>query len=242
MALSARGHGAGRGRPHIEVAKASDLPVGTAAAPEPVDRRPDGRIASADTARLLGKRGGLASARKRADAAAWGATLGLGRLLTLSADAHLAPFVEEGEKWLAAQCSAVARDVGGGELSPGVVSILRTAAWERLYSAWLFDAGTRMSFAWDVNEARKPVMLPRTELLAVAMRLGDASRQNLLAAHELAAREAKARPRAPGGLDMWTPPENASPGDDQDGEHGGDETDDANLLTSGDGPQEAGTT
>ena len=178
------------------VSPADELPAGVPEQPEPIARRRNGTVASAEAAKRLGKRGGLARARRRADATAWGATMGLGRLLTLTEDSHLAPFVAEGEEWLAAQCVAVARDVGGGELSPGVVSILRGASWSRLFSSYLFDCGTRQSFAWQVDEERTPKVLPRTELLLVAQRLADSSRQALLAAHELSAREAKGRPRA----------------------------------------------
>jgi hypothetical protein len=189
------------GRLYPLVSPPDELPAATAERAAPVERRQDGRIASAEAARVLGKRGGLRSARRRQDAKAWGAGLGLGRLLaTFKDDDAIAPFVREGEEWLGAQCVAVARDVGAGELSPGVVSILRTAAWERLYSAWLFDAGTRGIFAWDVHERDEAGQVkratPRTDLLVVATRLGDASRQNLLAAHELASREAEARPKA----------------------------------------------
>jgi hypothetical protein len=179
------------------VSPADELPAGVPEQPEPVARRHNGTVASAEAAKRLGKRGGQARARRRADVRAWGATLGLGRLLTLTEDSHLAPFVVEAEAWLRAQAEACARDVGGGQLSPGVVSILRTAAWERMYSAFLFDAGSRQSFAWQVDEERTPKVLPRTELVMVAARLGDSSRQNLLAAHELSAREAAARPRVP---------------------------------------------
>jgi hypothetical protein len=188
------------GRLYPLVAAPDELPAGLAATPEPVERRRDGRLASAEAARALGKRGGLARARRRADARAWGATVGLGRLLEMTTEERLSPFVGEAEAWLKAQCEACARDVGGGQLSPGVVSILRTAAWERLYSAFLFDCATRSSFAWDAERDAKGELRalgPRTDLVIVAGRLGDSSRQNLLAAHELAAREAQARPRGP---------------------------------------------
>jgi hypothetical protein len=189
------------------VSPPDELPEGVAAPePEPsgpLARRSGGQVTAGVAARELGRRGGRESARRRADAKAWGASLGLGRLLTLTEDAHLAPFVREAEAWLEAQAEACARDVGGGMLSAGVTSVLRTAAWERLYSAWLFDCGTRAVFAWDVlerdQEGKAKVTLPRTELLAVAARLGDASRQNVLCGFELAAREAESRSKgAPG--------------------------------------------
>jgi hypothetical protein len=181
------------------VSPPDELPPGQAA-PEaavsgPVKRSNDGRFASSEAARAAGRKGGLKSAQSRTSARAWGSRLGLGRLLTLTTDDRIAPFVEEATQWYQAQCTAVARDVGGGELSPGCMSILRTAAWERLYSNYLFDCATRTPFAWDGDTNRIPKVLPRTELAAAAARLGDASRQNLLAAHELAVREAASRPR-----------------------------------------------
>jgi hypothetical protein len=189
------------GVPRIEVPRADELAAGLAAplpAPSgPVDRGRDGQVQPGSGARELGRRGGLARARRRAEARGYASSFGLGRLLSrvtdervapaLADDKLVAPFIVEGEAWLAAQVEAVARDVGGGQLSPGVISILRTAAWQRTYSALLFDATTRRAWAWDGGQ-------PRTELLLVATRLGDSSRQNLLAAHELAAREAAARP------------------------------------------------
>lgn len=185
------------------VAPVDELPVGVPAPARPAEagspapeRGQRGQLAPGEGTRALARKAAQAKARKRADAKAWGAMLGLGRLLPLTPDEHLAGFVREAEAWLAAQAEAVARDVGGGQLSPGVVSILRTAAWERMYSAFLFDAGTRATFAWDSETApdgKRRATGPRTDLIVVATRLGDSARQNLIAVHELASREAQAR-------------------------------------------------
>jgi hypothetical protein len=74
----------------------------------------------------------------------------------------------------------LAATVGGGEVGPGPASIVSSAALQLAASRWLADRGAESGAAG---------------LLLSASRLADASRQNLLAAHELAAREAQARPR-----------------------------------------------
>jgi hypothetical protein len=192
------------GRSYPLVCPADELPAGTPAPARPAEpgspapeRGQDGRLVPGAGTKALARKAALTRARKRQDAKAWGVSFGLGRMLeTLTPDAYIAPFVTEGEEWLKAQCAAVARDVGGGELSPGVVSILRGASWSRLFSAFLFDCCSRQTFAWDIDEARTPKTLPRVELMLVAQRLADSSRQALLACHELASREAQARPEA----------------------------------------------
>jgi hypothetical protein len=123
-------------------------------------------------------------------------------MLSFATDEGVAPFIAEGEAWLAEQLRAVAMDVGGGRCSPGVVSVLRTASWQRLFSAYFFDTATRAIFHWeDVEKDQEGKVVrasPRVDLLAMATRLGDSSRQNLIAAHELAAKEAESRPVAKG--------------------------------------------
>ena len=76
---------------------------------------------------------------------------------------------------------------GGGEVGPGPASVVSTAALQMAASRWLADEGARTGSA---------------KMLLDASRLADSSRQNLLAAHELAAREAAARPRDPMTLDF----------------------------------------
>lgn len=189
----------GKARP--QVARATELPRAVAApqaAPtRPVERSADGKIATQEAARELGKRGGRARAER--DARTWGRTLGLGGLLTaLEADAHLKPFVDESQRWLRARVAEVASNVGGGVASAGVVSILTTSAWQRCFSSALFEIAATAAFAWVRGAAGEtPKIDPRTDLVMVASKLGDASRQNLLAAFEIAAKEAAARPKGP---------------------------------------------
>jgi hypothetical protein len=74
----------------------------------------------------------------------------------------------------------LAATVGGGEVGPGPASVIASAALQLGASRWLSDQGA------ELGDAR---------MLLDASRLADASRQNLLAAHELCAREAQARPK-----------------------------------------------
>lgn len=191
------GHGKGSGTPKIELGKIEDGPVGIPApVPEeggPIERHADGRFASGDAAREAARRGGLAKAANNVHR--WARSLGMGRLLQgLEAEDRLVPFTKDADAWYRAQVQHVASVVGGGVCSPGVCSIIRTSAWERCFSAFLFEAGAMRAFAWDRDDRRtNQKVLPRTDLLLVASRLGDSSRQNLLAAHSLAALEARSR-------------------------------------------------
>jgi hypothetical protein len=75
----------------------------------------------------------------------------------------------------------LAATVGGGSIGPGPASIVSTAAIQLGASRYLSDLGARLGDA---------------KLLLDGSRLADASRQNLLAAHELVAKEAKSRPKS----------------------------------------------
>lgn len=76
--------------------------------------------------------------------------------------------------------ATLAATVGGGEVGPGPASVVSTAALQLGASRYLHDLGA------ETGDAK---------LLLDASRLADASRQNLLAAHELTAKEALARPK-----------------------------------------------
>ena len=63
----------------------------------PLERRQGGQIAGSETAKALGRLGGLAKARRDPVAAA--KSFGVGRLIEKFAkDAHVEPFVEAGER------------------------------------------------------------------------------------------------------------------------------------------------
>lgn len=74
----------------------------------------------------------------------------------------------------------LAATVGGGRIGPGPASVVASAALQMAGSRWLYDLGAQSGDA---------------KALLDASRLSDASRANLLCAHELAAKEAEARPR-----------------------------------------------
>lgn len=164
------GHGAGAGQPRIEVMPADELPAGV---PDPrpsecppVERSADGRL-TAEGARKLGSLGGRARAGKTR----------LARRLRLGetfADPRFEPYASAARDFRRAHVATLARAVGGGYCGPAPASIVASAALQLAASRFAFEVLGDM---------------------ALGSRLADASRQNLLAAHELCAREAQARPR-----------------------------------------------
>lgn len=91
-------------------------------------------------------------------------------------DPRFEPYAKAARGFRKAHVTTLARTVGGGHCGPAPASIIASAALQL--------AGSR--FAFEVLGD-----------MALGSRLADASRQNLLAAHELCAREAQARPRDP---------------------------------------------
>jgi hypothetical protein len=77
----------------------------------------------------------------------------------------------------------LAATVGGGRVGPGPASVVSSAAQQLAASRWLYDLGARTGDA---------------KALLDASRLADASRANLLSAHELTANEARDRPQQSG--------------------------------------------
>lgn len=172
------GHGAGAGAPRVEVLPLDELPAGV---PGPArraatgNRRADGRLAPGSGTAELAAEGGRAKAERAR----------LERLLGRVdlPDGHpVAPYRRDAADWRDAHLARLAETVGGGEVGPAAQAIVSSAALQHAASRWLFD---RAAVEQDAK------------LALDASRLADASRQNLLAAHELAAREAQARPRKP---------------------------------------------
>jgi hypothetical protein len=167
------GHGNGRGSPRIEVLPVNELPAGVQ---EPA--RPN--VPRTDSGRFVG--GPAQSALARQGAKARHESLQLARLLGLwtpsEADAYY-PYHRLAHEWRDAHMANLAATVGGGHVGPGPASVVSTAAIQLGASRYLSDLGAKAGDA---------------KMLLDASRLADASRQNLLAAHELAAKEAKARP------------------------------------------------
>lgn len=170
MALR-RGHGAGAGVPRVEVLPPDELPAGVADAnPSPqaaVNRDALGRLADTESARELGRRGGLAKAGQTR----LSGSLALGEAF---ADPRFEPYARSARAFRKAHVQRLAKSVGGGECGPGPASIVASASLQLAASRFMFEV---------IGD------------LQLASRLANDSRQNLLAAHELCAREAQARPR-----------------------------------------------
>lgn len=169
------GHGNGRGVPRIEVLPVDELPAGL---PEPA-RPPATRDASG---RFLPGPGTREIARKGAKAAQEARQLA--QLLGLwdPPEGHpYAPYLRLAREWRDAHMGQLASTVAGGEVGPGPASVVSSAALQLAASRYLSDLGAQLG---------------DSKMLLDASRLSDSSRQNLLAAHELAAREAAARPKA----------------------------------------------
>jgi hypothetical protein len=167
------GHGTGRGTPRIEVLPVDELPAGVPApARPPVDRDPSGKFVPGPGTAALASLGGKA----RQEAAQLASLLGLWEA---PPDHPFAPYARLGREWRDAHMDQLAATVGGGSVGPGPASVVSTAAIQLGASRWLSDVGAQTGDA---------------KALLDASRLADASRQNLLAAHELCAKEAQAKP------------------------------------------------
>jgi hypothetical protein len=162
----------GRAPVHVEAPRVDELPEGVQA-PEQVastsERTTGGTWAKG--ARTDQSKGG----RARSGATRLARRMGL---TDLDADPAFAPYKRAASDFRRAQVMSLARTVGGGHCGPAPASIIASAAWQLAASRFLFDTA-----AGDVAK------------LTAASRLANDSRQNLLAAFELAAREAQARPR-----------------------------------------------
>jgi len=169
-------HGAGApALIRVETAPADELPEGIpgeARTTSPTDRGAGGRFAPGNS---LARQGG----RSKAGKAKLTARLGLA---DLAESADFAPYRKAAATFRRVQCSSLAATVGGGVCGPGPSSIVASAALALAWSRYLSDLAATTG---------------DPELAGKAMKLGDTSRQALLTAHELCAREAQARPRAP---------------------------------------------
>jgi hypothetical protein len=176
MALRS-GHGEGAGRPHVEVLPADELPNGVHAPVQAAarsERTKNGRwVAGARTAQAAGGRAKRGQARLAA-------RLGL---TSLAAGSDFAPYKRDAATFRRVQCAELARTVGGGVCGPGPSSVVASAA---------------LALAWSRFFSDKAATTDDPELALRSARLGETSRQHLLAAHELCAREALARPKATG--------------------------------------------
>jgi hypothetical protein len=160
------------GRPYPLVAPLDELPVGRPAPARPAAHRDgSGRFQAGPGTSALARKAGKAAHESRQLAQLLG-------LQTLDETHPYAPYARLAREWRDGHMATLAATVGGGEVGPGPASIVSSAALQLAASRWLADRGA------ETGDAKA---------LLDASRLADASRQNLLAAHELAAREAEAR-------------------------------------------------
>lgn len=168
MALRS-GHGAGAGVPRIEVLPADELPEGV-----PVQARDDAAGSHDARGRFApGNKTSVEGGRARAGTTRLARRMGLAGV---EADPTFAPYKRAAADFRRTHVMHLARTVGGGHCGPAPASIIASAAWQLATSRFLFETA-----------------LGDLEKLTAASRLADSSRQNLLAAHELCAKEAHAR-------------------------------------------------
>lgn len=162
------GHGTGSDSPHYEVTL-KDLPAGmpaNAGPPSPSDHGSDGRFTEGNES---SKKGGETRKGKTRLAERLG-------LAKLSDGSDFAPYARAAVSFRKAHCAQLATTVGGGKCGAGPSSIVATASMQLAWSRYFSDRAAETG--GDPDLALK------------ASRLGDSSRQNLLCAHELCAREA----------------------------------------------------
>ncbi len=171
-----QGHGSGAGYPHIEVLPGDELPAGVPADVRPligVARRQNGTVATSEAGKALGSRGGHVKAKRVALAR----SLALGDLD--DADAFK-PYTRAASAFRRHHCAALAL-VAGGHCGAAPSSMIASAALQLAASRFLFTLAANAS---------DPALFKQ------ASQLANDSRQNLLAAHEIAVREAEVRERS----------------------------------------------
>ncbi|HKO46627.1 MAG TPA: hypothetical protein VJV79_02835 [Polyangiaceae bacterium] len=164
------GHGTGAGSPRVEVLPIDELPKGVqgpALAEHRAERQADGTFRPGS--RTAQSAGGSASREMTRLAR----RMAIGESL---ADPRFEPYARAGRAFRRAQVTILARSVGGGHCGPAPASFVGSAAWQL--------AGSR--FAFEVLGD-----------MVLGSRLANDSRQNLLAAFELCAKEAQSRPVDP---------------------------------------------
>ena len=167
----------------VETAPPDELPEGVPAPTrQDAARSDDGTFQPGPGTRELAAAAGRASAEARRFRRLLG-------LRELSEDHPYAGYLRLAREHRDEHSASIATTVGGGQLSPGVSSIIASASLALAASRYLYDLGAEHGDA---------------KLLGQAARLADQSRTSLLTAHELAAREAQARPTKPADLPWFT--------------------------------------
>lgn len=173
------GHGNGRGKPRVEIvpdelARGIAAPlalVALPAAPRSDERTSGGTFTKgSNTAQRNGARKSAETRRQLK------ALRGLG--LKGAPPTELAPYLEDIEAFAAHEIDRLGRNVGGGVCGAAPASLVQSAALQL--------GASRAAFARGDS--------------ALGSKLANESRGNLCAAHELCAREAQARPKAPNAL------------------------------------------
>jgi len=182
MALR-QGHGRGAGVPRIEVLPPDEQPAPVPAPIVPasgVQRRQNGTVATSEAARALGRRGGIVKAKR----------VRLARSLGLSAEVMqaeaFAPYRRAASAFRKHHATELARQAGGG-VGAAPSSMIASAALQLAASRFLFD---QAALSGDLATFK------------AGSQLANDSRQNLLAAYELAVREAKARAEGGPAVDL----------------------------------------
>lgn len=156
----------------VETTPADELPVGVPAPARPdADRTDQGKFAPGPGTAALASEGGKA----RVEAEKFRRLLGL---VELPEGHTYTDYLRLARELRDDHAGDLAAHVGGGRLSPGVSSIISSAALALAASRFLYDKGAELG---------------SPKLLVQAARLADQSRTSLLTAHELAAKEAVAR-------------------------------------------------
>lgn len=147
-----------------------------------VERDARGRVVAGASAAALARRGGQMQARRA------GLRVALAALLPgdmVPDDAPMAEAIRHAEQFRDVHLTTLAASAGG-ICGPGPASMVASAALQLAASRYLFGQGARTGDAF---------------ILKTASGLANDSRQNLLAAYELAVREARARTDAQGPAD-----------------------------------------
>lgn len=150
-----------------------DLPDPTPARPineSPEDREPSGKFApgGSDAPQAAGgkaKKGSTALAVKLS-------------LSEIPEEAALAKFYPAAERFCRAEIRHIRAHLGGGVMGPGPKACIMSAGRQKAWSLYLFD---RCAKSGDVDDAIK------------ASRLANEARQNIMAAREMAIKEASGR-------------------------------------------------
>jgi hypothetical protein len=150
-------------------------------------RGPGHRFTAGDGA---AKRAGAAGGHAKAGRVSLVASLGLAGA-ALQAEAF-APYRKKAASFRAAHCRELAA-LAGGACGSGPSSMVASAALQLGMSRFLFDLAMGDG---------APGSKAHLELVKTASKLADSSRQNLLAAYELAIREGKSRGERNGAYDI----------------------------------------